>query len=73
MTLTAAQSSEKVLPVPLATSIILTRKFVLFSSVLLHVLPHVSAAPPRVYVTSLVVRVLVDLAVVQDDPPSQES
>ena len=38
-----------------------------------HVRPHMSELLPRVYVASVVLRFVVDLAVVQVVPPSHES
>jgi hypothetical protein len=49
------------------------RKFVLLKLLDVHVWPHVSDILPRVYVASVVLRVVVDLAVVHVVPPSHES
>src|SRR5215510_14550885 len=73
VTCTASQSSEKSREVLLAMSVIRTRKFALLKSPSAQERPHVSAAPPSMYVASLVVRVAVDFAAVHDTPPFHES
>lgn len=73
VTRTATQSRKKSLEVELDTSITRTRKFASAKFPELQVRPQLSEALPRINVFMVVPRVVVDLAVVQVVPPSQES
>ena len=69
----ATLSSENVRFTELATFAIRILKFAFDRFVNVQLRPHVSVVPPRIYVVRLVVSVGVVLAVVQEEPPFQDS